>query len=450
MTNLLIIGAGRSATTMIQYLLDHAERGDWQVTVADRIESLAQAKVGDHPRGRAIAFDVADAAQCEAEVKAADLVISLLPAHMHVIPGKFCLQYRTHMITASYVSPEMKALDSEAREKGVLFLNEIGADPGIDHMSTMEMVDRIKAEGGKIQSFRSYCGAIVAPESSNRWGYKFTWAPRNIILAGTGGVAKYLRDGKTKYVPYHHIFRRTQTVRVPNYGDFEAYANRDSVMYAPLYALEEVPTVLRATLRHPGFCEMWQAMIDLGLTDDSYSIPDSEGMTYRDFICSYVNEIPGHSDAESMALFLDLPVDGPTMEKLLALDLLSDEVIPLKNASPADILEHILMDRWKFEPEDTDMVVMQHQIEYDLHGGRRKLVSSMVDKGQDHEHTAISRTVGLPAAIAARLVLEGKIKSTGVQIPLSPDIYAPVLAELENYGIRFVEETYFVPEPEGV
>jgi saccharopine dehydrogenase-like NADP-dependent oxidoreductase len=449
MTNIFIIGAGRSATTMIKYLLDHAEAGDWQVTVADRLEDLAKEKVGEHPRGRAIFFDVTDAEQCEAEMKDADLVISLLPPHMHVIPAKFCLKHNTHMVTASYVSDGMKAMDEQARAKGLLFLNEIGADPGIDHMSAMEMIDRIKEQGGSIHSFRSYCGAIVAPESSNLWGYKFTWAPRNIVLAGTGGVAKYRRNGKTKYLPYHHIFRRTETISIPNYGEFEAYANRDSVSYAPIYGLDEVPTLLRATLRHPGYCEMWQAIIDLGLTDDSYRIPESEGMTYRDLVFSYVNEIPGVTDTEALAFFLDLPANGVVMEKLLALGLLSDERIPLKNATPAQIMEHILMQRWVFEEDDTDMLVMQHQIEYDLDGVRRKLVSSMVDKGRDHDHTAISRTVGLPAAIAARMILEGKIKSTGVQIPIQRDIYEPILKELENYDIRFVEET-FLAEPESV
>lgn len=450
MKKIFIIGAGRSATTMINYLLDQAEACNWVVKVGDRDEAIAREKVNNHPQGTAIAFDVNDTQQCAKEIDEADLVISLLPPHMHTIPAKYCLEHNTNLITASYVSDEMKALDEEARKRGLIFLNEVGADPGIDHMSAMEMIDRIQDEGGKILSFRSYCGALVAPESANMWGYKFTWAPRNIILAGSGGVASYLKGGSVKYLPYHHIFRRTEKIDVPNQGEYEAYANRDSVPYAELYGLEGVDTLLRATLRHPGFCEMWNSFIVLGLTDDSYQIPNSKGMTYRDFIFGYVHELPERTDAENLAFFLDLPLSGTTMKKLQALDLLSDEVIPLENASPADILQHILASRWVFEDGDTDILVMQHQLVYELNGVRSKLISSMADKGRDHDNTAISRTVGLPAAIAARMVLNGKITVTGVHIPIIKEIYEPILEELKVHDIRFVEETFLVPQPEGV
>lgn len=447
MKKILIIGAGRSATTMINYLLDQAEACGWTVKVADRDEALAREKVNDHPRGTAIGFDVNDAEQCAAEIDAADLVISLLPPDMHTIPARYCLEHNTNLITASYVSDEMRSFDAEARKKGLIFLNEVGVDPGIDHMSAMEMIDRIHAEGGVIREFRSYCGALIAPESSNMWGYKFTWAPRNIILAGTGEVASYRKGGKIKYLPYHHLFRRTEKIEVPNHGEYEAYANRDSVPYAAKYGLEGAETILRATLRHPGFCEMWNSFLILGLTDDSYQISDSKGMTYREFVLRYVREIPDRNDEENLALFLDLPISGTTMKKLLALGLLSDEIIPLENASPADILQHILASRWEFKEGDTDILVMQHQLEYDLNGVRRKLISSMVDKGRDHDNTAISRTVGLPAAIAARMVLNGKITATGVHIPIIKEIYEPILNELKNHDIRFVEETFYVPEP---
>lgn len=448
MKKLFIIGAGRSATTMIDYLLAHAEAEDWMVTVGDFQEALAIEKAGGHPRGRAIQFDVTNAEQRHREVEDADLVISLLPPHMHVIVARECLVANTNLLTASYVSPEMKELDAEAKAKGLLFLNEMGVDPGIDHMSAMEMIDRIRDKGGEISSFRSYCGALIAPESTNMWGYKFTWAPRNIILAGTGGVAIYRRGGTTKYLPYHHIFARTEEITVPKYGKFEAYANRDSVSYAPKYGLDKADTLLRATLRLPGFCRMWQAFIEIGLTDNSFRIPNSEGMSYRDFVFSFINEKPGLSDRETLAFFLEVPSDGPVIQKIEALDLLSHEAkISLKNASPADILEHILIEKWKLEAEDVDMVVMQHKIEYVLNGVHHRLVSSMVDKGKDTLNTAISRTVGLPAAIGAKLILQDKVSLRGVQIPISKELYDPILEELESFNIRFVEEEFLVPKP---
>lgn len=444
-----MIGAGRSATTMIQYLLDHADAGGWEVVVGDMQEDLAKAKVGNHPSGRAVRFDALDEALRRESITQADLVISLLPPTMHVVVAKDCLDLKTHLVTASYVSDEMAALDAAAKAADLIFLNEVGVDPGIDHMSTMEMIERVRDLGGKISSFRSYCGALVAPESVNEWGYKFTWAPRNVILAGQG-TARYRRDGAIKYLPYQRLFGRIEEVEVPGTGVFEAYANRDSVKYLKLYTLEDVATLYRATLRYPGYCKMWDAFVQIGLTDGSYKIPNSEGMTYRDFLFSFINPQPGLSDRESLALYLDEFQDGEVVQKLEHVGLLSDQRIPLKEASPADILELILMNAWVFEPDDTDMVVMQHQLEYELDGVQRKLVASMVDKGRDQNHTAISRTVGLPAAIAAKHILEGSIKSRGVLIPIVKDIYAPILKELEDFDITFTEQEFLIRASELV
>jgi saccharopine dehydrogenase-like NADP-dependent oxidoreductase len=443
MKRILVIGAGRSASTMIQYLLDHAEAGGWEVVVGDMQEELAKAKVGNHPRGKAMRFDALDEALRRQSITEADLVISLLPPHMHVVVARDCLALKTHMVTASYVSDEMSALDAAAKAADLIFLNEIGVDPGIDHMSTMEMVERVREQGGTITSFRSYCGALVAPESVNEWGYKFTWAPRNVILAGQG-TARYRRDGSIKYLPYQRLFSRIEDVEVPGTGVFEAYANRDSVKYLKLYTLEDVGTLYRATLRYPGYCKMWDAFVQMGVTDGSYKIPNSEGMTYRDFLFSFINPQPGLSDRESLAFFLDEFQDGEVLQKLEHLGFLGNARIPLADASPADILEYILMHAWVFEDDDTDMVVMQHQLEYELHGMQRKLVASMVDKGRDQNHTAISRTVGLPAAIAAKHILDGSIKSRGVMIPTVRDIYGPILEELELFDIRFTEQEFLV------
>lgn len=431
---------------MIQYLLDHAEAGGWEVVVGDMQESLAVEKVGGHPRGRGIYFDATDDEARRNAITEADLVISLLPPHMHVLAAKDCLALRTHMVTASYVSPEMAALDAAAKAADLIFLNEIGVDPGIDHMSTMEMVERVRENGGRIISFRSYCGALVAPESVNEWGYKFTWAPRNVILAGQG-VAQYRRDGRVRYLPYHRLFSTIEEIEVPGTGLFEAYANRDSVKYLKLYDLEEVETLYRATLRYPGYCKMWEAFVQMGITDGSYRIANSKGMTYRDFLFSYIPNYGALKDRERLALFLDEYQDGVVLRKLENLGFLSSREIPLENASPAEILEHILMSQWVFEDNDTDMVVMQHQLEYELDGVYRRLVSSMVDLGRDHWHTAISRTVGLPAAIAAKHILAGNIRSRGVLIPTIRDIYEPILQELEDYEIRFTEQEFQIADP---
>ncbi|MBK9451409.1 MAG: saccharopine dehydrogenase NADP-binding domain-containing protein [Bacteroidetes bacterium] len=443
MKRILVIGAGRSATTMIQYLLDHAESGNWEVVVGDMQEELALEKVGNHPRGKGIYFDATDEAVRKEQISKSDLVISLLPPTMHVLAAHDCLALKTHLVTASYVSDEMASLDAAAKAADLIFLNEVGVDPGIDHMSTMEMIERVREQGGKISSFRSYCGALVAPECKNEWGYKFTWAPRNVILAGQG-VARYRRDGAIRYLPYHRLFERIEEIEVPGTGVFDAYANRDSVKYLKLYNLEEVDTLYRATLRFPGYCQMWNAFVQMGMTDGTYRLPDSKGMTYRDFTFSFVHAQPGLSDRESLAFFLDEFQDGEVLRKLEHLDLLSDRKIELENASPAEILEAILLEKWVFEPNDVDMVVMQHQLDYELNGIRRKLVASMVDKGRDQHHTSISRTVGLPAAIAAKHILAGNIQSRGVLIPTVKDIYAPILQELEDFDIRFTEQEFLV------
>lgn len=439
MKKVLVLGAGRSATTLIKYLLDHAESEDWQVTVGDFNMAAAEEKVAGNARGRAIRFDVYDESARKQEIAAADLVISLLPPQLHVLAARDCVADRTHLVTASYVSEEMAALDGAAREAGVLLLNEVGADPGIDHMSAMEMIHGVRERGGVVRAFRSYCGALVTPESSNLWGYKFTWAPRNIVLAGQG-VAKYLKNDRVKYLPYHSLFRRTDVVEVPGMGPMEAYANRDSLKYVPLYGLEHAHTIYRATLRYEGFCTMWNAFVELGFTDAGYKMTNSEGMSYRDFLFSFINALPGKSDRESLAAFLRVSPDSVLVDKLAALDLFSDRLYMQAEASPADFLEQILSEKWVFEEDDVDMVVMQHNLEYELEGKLYTMQGSMVDRGRDHDHTAISRTVGLPVAMSSRLILRGEVPERGVQIPNFKNIYLPVMKELEDWDIRFVTE----------
>lgn len=440
MKTIFVIGAGRSATDMIDYLLEHAEAGDWQVWVGDFSEALAKSKVGGHPRGEGFFFDANNADMRAERISKADLVISLLPPQMHVLAARDCLKYETHLVTASYISAEMRSMDAEAKEKGLIFLNEIGADPGIDHMSAMEMIHRVKAQGGHLTAFRSYCGALIAPEYNNIWGYKFTWAPRNVILAGQGGVARYLRGGVVRYLPYHRLFSRTDDVQVPGFGDFQAYANRDSMQYQKAFGLEGIDTLVRATLRMPGYCDGWNVFVQLGMTDDNLIFEHSKGMTYENFLFSFINEKPGMNREEAFAEFVGEPLNGPVMEKFRWLGFFGDEQIEAENASAAQMLQEILERKWVFKETDIDMLVMQHQLEYEQDGETRQLVSSMGIKGRNHLHTAISMTVGLPAAIGARLIMEGKVPQRGVLLPIHAEIYEPCLKELENYGIRFVEE----------
>lgn len=447
MKHIFLIGAGRSATTLIHYLLDNAERFDWHISVAELDVSLAQRKLQNHPRSRAVAFDVFNAEQRREEISKADIVISMLPASMHIEVAKDCLEMGKHMTTASYISKEMKALDAEVQKKGLIFLNEIGLDPGIDHLSAMKLVDEIRVKGGDIQHFESFTGGLVAPESDdNPWHYKFTWNPRNVVLASQGGAVKFIHNGMYKYIPYQRVFRRTEYIVIEGLGDFEGYANRDSLSYREVYNLQNVKTLYRGTLRRPGFCRWWDTFVQLGMTDDSYVMEGSETMTNREFVNSFLPYSLTDSVELKLRAMLKVDQDDRLMEKLAWLGLFDRTVIGLKNATPAQILQHILEQKWSMKPNDKDMIVMWHKIGFLKNGQKFVTESSMMVKGDDQENTAMAKTVGLPLAIATQMILEGKIKERGVMLPLSSDIYLPVLAELEKNGISFTEKTYPVAE----
>lgn len=447
MKNIFIIGAGRSATTLIDYFLQHAEALDWHITVGDISEDLAQKKIGSHPRGSAIKFDVFNAGQRREEVSKADIVVSMLPASMHMEVAKDCLELEKHLTTASYISKEMKALNKEVEAKNLLFLNEIGLDPGIDHLSAMKLLDEIRAEGGKVEHFESFTGGLVAPESDdNPWHYKFTWNPRNVVLASQGGAVKFIHNGKYKYIPYHRVFRRTEYIDIDGYGEFEGYANRDSLSYREVYGLHDVKTLYRGTLRRPGFSRSWNAFVQLGMTDDSYVMEGSETMTHRDFVNAFLPYSLTDSVELKVRAGLLLEQDDRLMEKLRWLGLFENTPVGLKDATPAQILQHILEKKWAMKPNDRDMIVMWHKIGFVKDGQKFVTESSMVVKGEDQDHTAMAKTVGLPLAIATRMILEGKIKERGVCLPLAKDIYEPVLKELEDNGISFNEKTYSVIE----
>ena len=442
MRKILVIGAGRSASSLIKYLLDKSSSENLLITVGDVSKENAEERVNNHKNGQAIALDVFDEEARINAVKNADIVVSMLPARFHIEVAKDCIVYGKHMVTASYISKEMQALDKEAKAKGLVFMNEIGVDPGIDHMSAMQVLDKIREKDAKIVLFESFTGGLVAPESDNNlWNYKFTWNPRNVVLAGQGGAAMFIQEGTYKYIPYHKLFRRTEFLTVNGSGKFEAYANRNSLKYRSIYGLDDIPTMYRGTIRKIGFSRAWNVFVQLGMTDDTYTIEDSENMSYRDFVNLFLAYSPSDSVELKLRSYLKIDQDDIMWEKLLELDIFNpNKKIEIKNATPAQMLQKILMDSWTLQEEDKDMIVMQHKFGYNYKGENKQIESSLVVIGDDQTYTAMAKTVGLPVAIATLKILNGEIKTPGVQLPITKEVYEPILKELEDYGIKFTEK----------
>ena len=441
MKKIVIFGAGRSSTSLIEYLLSIAEEQNLLITLLDYNEELAKSKINNHKFGEAHFIDANNPNERLKFIKESQLVISMLPAHMHLGIVKDAIHEKVHVITPSYVTEEIRSLNADAQNNDVLILNEMGLDPGIDHMSAKKIIDEIEDNGGKLTGFESFTGGLVAPESDdNPWNYKFTWNPRNVVLAGQGGAAKFIQEGKYKYIPYNKLFRRTEIIEIEGYGKFEGYANRDSLRYRSVYGLNEIPTMYRGTLRKIGFCRAWNVFVQLGLTDDSYVIEGSENMTNRDFINSFLAYNPHDSVELKLRHYLGIEQDDYIWEKLVWLGLFEDKKIGLKNATPAQILQKILQNKWSLREEDKDMIVMWHKFNFSQKGVDKEIRSHMVYIGKDTQFTAMSDTVGLPLGIAAKLLLSGKIKDRGVKLPIEREIYLPVLSELEQLGITFEEK----------
>ena len=434
--HILLLGAGRSTGSIISYLSNHLTENRWFLTVADVSIEQAQQKISNTPNCTAAQIDITNTTDLQSFISKADIVISMIPAHMHYPVAVECVEQGKSFFTASYVSPEISKLNTKAKEKGLLLLMETGLDPGIDHMSAMQEIDLIKSEGGEITLFKSFTGGLVAPESDdNPWNYKFTWNPKNVILAGQGTV-KFIRNGKYKHITYHNLFKRLETIEIDGYDEFEGYANRDSLKYRDIYGLSEIPTLLRGTLRKKGYCSAWDIFVQLGMTDDTYLI-DCKNLTYRDFINSYLVYSETKSVEEKLSNFFKTPLTDPIFKKLEWCGILSKNLIPLTEASPADILLELFEDKWTLKANDKDMVVMQHQFEYILNNKKHFKTSSLVIKGENSEHTSMAKTVGLPLGIAVKLHLQNKLNLTGVHIPVLPEIYNPIMEELKNYGINF-------------
>jgi saccharopine dehydrogenase-like NADP-dependent oxidoreductase len=445
MKKILIFGAGRSATILIRYLLNQAKIHKWEVLVADYDYETVVQKINGHPNGKALKLDINKRRLRNELIEQSDIVVSLLPVSLHYLVVKDCIKHKKHLITASYLSNEMYALEEEIREAAILMVGEMGLDPGIDHMSAMQKIDELRACGCEITSFKSYTGGLIAPEcNDNPWQYKFTWNPRNVVLAGQG-TAQYLIQGRYKYIPYNRIFRSTETIPVKGLGDLEAYANRDSLLYRKIYKLDNIPTLVRGTLRYPGYSRSWDAFVKLGWTDDSYPIIGSADMTYRRFLEAYLSGVyksypKNYTLQDRLAEFLRIDRHDETMKKLEWLGIFEDTRVGLEEASPAMILQDLLLKKWSLEDTDRDMVVMKHQFGYIKDGKPKQLHSTMILKGENQLETAMAKLVGLPIGIFVKLIMLGKIKATGVHIPVIPEIYDPVLTELEEHGVSFVEE----------
>ena len=441
MKSVLIFGAGRSTPALIQFL-SRESRQQWKLTVADQDIKLAREQTQCLSNTEAVALNILDKTAREEIVAGADLVLSMLPAHLHPLALESCIKYKKHLITPSYQSSEMKALEQEINRAGILVLNEMGLDPGIDHISAMHAIADIKANGSKLTGFESFTGGLMAPGfDDNPWQYKFTWNPRNVVLAGQGGAVRFLHNGKHKYIPYNRVFRRTERIDIEGHGSFEGYANRDSLQYIDKYNLHGISTIYRGTLRRPGFCRAWNLLVELGATDDSYIMEGSENMTYRGFINSFLPFNPTDSVELKLMHYLKIDQDSGLMEKLQWLNLFSNKIVGIKDATPAMVLEHILKQKWSMAQEDKDMVVMWHKFYYHRSQDEAfQQTNALVVLGEDAGHTAMAKTVGLTMGAAAKLVLQGIINVRGLCLPVSEAIYKPVLRELEKHGITFKQQ----------
>lgn len=427
MKQILLFGAGKSATVLIDYLKSTASRKNWQVIVADADAEAAQAKVGKHAHARAVGVSIENEMERKALVERADVVISLLPPSLHYFVALDCLAFAKPLLTASYVDEKIKALADEIRLKNILFLCEMGLDPGIDHMSAMQLVHRIQNDGGVIHSFFSHCGGLVAPESdTNPWHYKISWNPRNIVLAGKAG-AIFKENNSIVQKGYTELFGDCREVSIENIGRLAYYPNRDSLSYIPVYKLQSTQNFVRTTLRHPDFCKGWNLVVEAGLTDED-TIIDTNHLSIASFLRNAFAE-------------KNIQITSPLLRAQFDFLGWNDTThINKGNCPVADALQFVLEKKWKLEDGDKDMIVMLHEIGYSIGNRQYNVQTELVVKGEDHLHTAMAKTVGLPLGIAATLLLEGKISETGLHIPIVPGIYEPVLERLKDFGVMFSEK----------
>jgi saccharopine dehydrogenase (NADP+, L-glutamate forming) len=427
------LGAGFVAGPVVKYFL---ERPETDVTVADMELEKAKALVGSRANGQALVLNLRDQDGLNKVIAGADVVVSLVPYTFHPLVAETCIALRRNMVTTSYVGEAMRALDEKAREAGIVILNEVGLDPGIDHMEAMRIIHEVKNQGGKILGFTSYCGGLPAPEANNNpFGYKFSWSPRGVLLAGKN-AAHYLKDGQDVQVSAESLFDHYTMIPVEGLGRFEGYPNRDALPYIGLYGIPETRTMFRGTLRYPGWCETLKKIADLGLLEQGEM--NLRGKTHADLIRDLAGAPEAQDIKSELRRKLGLKPDSKVIDKLEWLGLLSEDRISLEYGSPLDVLEMLMLKRLQYEEGERDMVVLQHEfVAVDERGKKQKITSTLIDFGVPGGDSSMARTVGLPAAVGTRLVLEGRIRRTGVSVPVHPEVYGPILEELENHGIIF-------------
>ena len=436
MKRVLVLGAGLVARPLVRYLL---EKG-YQVVMASRTASKAEAMIAGHPNGKALALNVQDETVLAQLIRDCDLAVSLVPFTFHPVVAKHCIAHKKHMVTTSYVSAAMQELDGAARAADVTILNEIGVDPGIDHMSAMRIIDGVRNRGGRIVAFKSYCGGLPAPDANdNPFGYKFSWAPRGVLLAGRNN-AQYLLDGRKVEVPSHRLFRDMHILSVEGQGDYEAYPNRDSISYIDVYGLQGIQTMYRGTLRNTGWCDCLFNFGKLGLL--SLDEVDVKGKTYFGLMQEIVGAAP-HEDIHAAAAGkLGIPREALPIHNLEWLGMFSDRRFKVDRISPLDAMGELMYERLSFRPGERDMIVLFHDFRAEFPGGKReRIISQLIDYGIPHGDSSMSRTVSLPAAIGVHLILTGQIRTVGVLRPVAPDIYNPVLDELSALKISCDERT---------
>ena len=436
MKKVLVLGAGLVTRPHVHYLLDVP---DFEVTVASRTVGKAEALVNGHPRGRAVALDVSDEGALEDLIRQTDLAVSMLPYVYHPLVASLCVKHKKHMVTTSYVKDTMRALDDQAKEAGIILLNEIGVDPGIDHMSAMKVIHQVERDGGRIASFLSWTGGLPAPEASdNPFGYKFSWSPRGVLLAGKND-ARFQRDGELVEIPGEELFDHYWPVQVEGLGEFEGYPNRDSMPYTETYGIQPTDWMFRGTLRNPGWCATLKKLVETGFMED---IPLEEApATFRDLTAELLSTSSDIDFPQYLAEEWGLCHDSKPITDWAWLGLFSDDPIPEGATTPIDIMTAQMQAKMAYQPGERDMIVMQHEFVAEYPDRSEAITATMIDYGIPHGDTSMARTVGLPAAIAVRMVLHGEFPGlTGVHVPVIPEIYEPVLAELDELGIGLTEK----------
>lgn len=438
MKYVLVLGTGYVVKPLVEYFIDKCK---YNVLVASRDNNHpGLIKAGSSLGKRVLWNETPPYEELDNMVKGVDLVVSMIPANLHVIVAKACLKHKVNMVTTSYIKPEMKVLDEEAKKVGIVILNELGEDPGIDHMGAMEMINQVRSEGGNIISFKSYGSGIPAFEHNNNpYGYKFSWSPRGLLQAAQA-PAVYIQDGETIEVSGKDLFHNSWLVDVDGLGTFETYPNRDSRTYIEYYGLEGIPNFYRGLLRHPGYCNSFQSMKDLNLLSDN-EIHNLKGVTYKQFTASLVGVDKGADIKQAVADKLKLHLSSDIIKQLQWLGLFEEKLIPLEKGTNTDILLDLMEKRMVYKDYEKDMIIVHNEVLVEFHDRVEKRTATMKVEGVPFGHSAMSRAVSLPAAIGSRLIIEGAIQTKGVLKPITEDIYKPILSELVENGYKFEQKT---------